>query len=66
MPRVVAQERYAFVIGVENRWEFRLANDGGGMLKLTNVTIGDMALDLPSDVAIRGGQLLAVNAGYQS
>lgn len=63
MPRVVAQESYAFVIGVENQWEFRVANDGGGILKLSKVTIGDMTLGFPGDVAIKGGQFLAVRAG---
>jgi molecular chaperone DnaK (HSP70) len=63
MPRVVAQESYAFVIGVENQWEFRVANDGGGMLKLSKVTIGDMTLNFRGDVAIKGGQFLAVTAG---
>jgi hypothetical protein len=62
MPRVVAQESYAFVIGVENRWEFRVANDGGGILKVLKITIGDLTLDLLADLAIKGGQFLTVSA----
>jgi molecular chaperone DnaK (HSP70) len=62
MPRVVVQESYAFVIGVENRWEFRVANDGGGILKVSKVTIGDLTLNLLADPAIKGGQFLTVSA----
>jgi molecular chaperone DnaK (HSP70) len=62
VPRVVAQESYAFVIGIENQWEFRVANDGGGMLTLSEIKIGDMSLNLPGIVAIKGGQFLAVRA----
>jgi molecular chaperone DnaK len=62
VPRVVAQESYEFVIGVENQWEFRLANDGGGLLRLSTVKIGELSLGLPGDSTVNGGQTQSLSA----
>lgn len=32
IPRITSDERYTYVLGVENRWDFLLFNDGGGTL----------------------------------
>jgi molecular chaperone DnaK (HSP70) len=60
VPRIVAQESYVFVIGVENQWDFRIANDGGGTLKLSGLMLDDLPLKAQGNVVIKGGQLLSV------
>jgi len=65
IPRIVAEQSYNFVLGVENQWEFRLANDGGGTLVLSKVYITqtessggrDFAseIELPEPVRVKGG-----------
>jgi molecular chaperone DnaK len=65
IPRIVAEESYSFVLGVENQLEFRLANDGGGTLVLSKVYLAQAEsagvrefaseLELPEPVRVRGG-----------
>lgn len=45
IPRIVADESCSFVLGIENQWEFRLANDGGGTLTLSKVYLDELDAD---------------------
>ncbi len=68
IPRLVAEESYLYVLGVENQWDFRLANDGGGSLALSSVrlSISDHApgsmidLELIERVVVKEGQSAVV------
>jgi molecular chaperone DnaK len=54
-PRVIAEKVCQFVIGIENEWEFELANDGGGTLSLLKVILDEIALDLFEPIVVKGG-----------
>ncbi|HVG18664.1 MAG TPA: Hsp70 family protein [Blastocatellia bacterium] len=58
--RVVAEEVCQFVVGIENEWEFKLSNDGGGSLRLLKVVLDETALDLSGPVVVNGGNTLPV------
>lgn len=72
IPRIIADERYAYVLGVENRWDFRLANDGGGTLSLSRVHLeyteallssneAELELLSPVTAKAKGGQSSTVS-----
>jgi len=70
IPRLVAEESYLYVLGVENQWDFRLANDGGGTLTLSTArlngsesTPGSMVdLELLDRVALKEAESMLVRA----
>lgn len=59
VPKVEAKEKYLYIIGSENQWEFRIVNEGGGTLKLARVSLDQIELNHPG-WAVRGGQRLDV------
>jgi molecular chaperone DnaK len=71
--RIIAEESYGFVLGVENQWEFRLANDGGGTLVLSKVYLAQTEnssvrefgseLNLLEPVRVKGGDSENVRVG---
>lgn len=63
--RFITEECFTYVLGVENSWEFRLANDGGGRLTLASVRLTEaesdsssvvMDLELIDRVVVKGEQ----------
>jgi molecular chaperone DnaK len=70
IPRLVAEESYLYVLAVENQWDFRLANDGGGTLTLSTArltgsesTPGSMVdLELLNRVVLKEGESMVVRA----
>lgn len=68
-PRVAVDspDPYIFAMGGENDWNFRLANDGGGTIKLKSVRLdvskdllSGVALELPEPVVVRSAQVTGV------
>lgn len=62
-PRVALLGRYVFALGSENVWEFGLANDGGGTLRLKGVRLDaakadpdGVPLEFAAPVSVKGGQ----------
>jgi len=69
IPRLVTDEAYTYVLGVENEWKLRLVNEGGGTLNLSSIQLVDLENDpqtsaIQPDVleptVIRGGQSAVV------
>lgn len=67
VPRVEKLSGYVFALGSENVWEFGLANDGGGTLRLQGASLDawkDFAegaqLGVPAPFEVRGGQTAVV------
>jgi molecular chaperone DnaK len=65
IPRLVTDETYTYVLGVENEWKLKLANDGGGTLTLAGIRLIDLGndpqpsaieLELLKHTVIKGGQ----------
>lgn len=46
VPRIVTAESYTYVLGADNEWSLRLANDGGGTLRLPTVRFSEAETDL--------------------
>lgn len=66
-PRLVNLGGYVFALGSENVWEFGLANDGGGRLRLKGASIDaskdgieGVPLEVQGPAEVRGGQTAAV------
>jgi molecular chaperone DnaK len=70
IPRLVAEETYLYVLGVENQWDFRLANDGGGTLTLASARLSGPAgspgamidLELLDRVVVKEGESTVARA----
>ena len=68
IPRLVAEESYLYILGGENQWDFRLANDGGGSLTLSTARLsgsetGSMVdLELLDRVFLKEGESMVVRA----
>lgn len=69
IPRIVCSETYTYVLGGENEWTFRLINEGGGTLVLSDIhlkeTQGDASepgvkLELLEPVTLKGTQASTV------
>lgn len=60
LARITPRDSYTAITGVQNQWEFELANIGGGTLSLARVTLDDMELDFDRPVHVKGGQSLTV------
>ena len=69
IPRFIADESTNYVLGVENVWEFRLANDGGGSLTLLSLRLTGLEsststelveLELLGQVHVMGGESVIV------
>ncbi len=69
IPRFITDEATNYVLGVENVWEFRLANDGGGRLTLLSLRLTGLEsststelveLELLSQVHVMGGESVIV------
>lgn len=56
IPRVTLPPRFTYVLGVENKWEFTIANDGGGALIVTRVSLDGAELEQTAPVIVRGNQ----------
>ncbi len=69
IPRFITDESTNYVLGVDNVWEFRLANDGGGRLTLTSLRLTGLEsststelveLELLTQVHVMGGESVLV------
>jgi molecular chaperone DnaK len=68
-PRVIAEPTYIYALQIENQtWDFKLANDGGGTLKLEHVrldiskdNIEGFSLESREPVTVKGGQAVPVH-----
>jgi len=70
IPRFITDESTNYVLGVENVWEFRLANDGGGRLTLSTLRMTGLEtststelveLELLGPVQVTGGNSALVS-----